>query len=62
MFLDGFVQKLSKENLGGGTDQPALVKEGLTSVLSTDSFLAIWQSQYKFLANEFLIRKVCRGQ
>ena len=28
--------------------------------LSTESFLAIWPSQYKFLINEFFIKKVCR--
>ena len=27
--------------------------------MSTESFLAIWPSQYKFLINEFLIRKKC---
>ena len=25
--------------------------------MSTESFLAIWQSQYKFLTNEFLLKK-----
>ena len=29
--------------------------------LNTESFLAIWPSQYKFLANEFLIKKVCKA-
>ena len=27
--------------------------------LSTESFLAIWPSQYKFLTNEFLMKKEC---
>ena len=27
--------------------------------LSTESFLAIWPSQYKFLINEILIKKIC---
>ena len=29
--------------------------------LSTESFLAIWLSQYKFLTNEYSYKKVCKS-
>ena len=36
--------------------------EGNLCGFSTESFLAIWLSQHKFLTNEFLIKEKCVGQ